>query len=49
MYDGLDYLKVIVNEMRQLKVILAMYGISLEPDYDKKYVEPKVNFEQSMT
>ena len=26
-YDGMDYIKVVINEMRQLKTILNMYGI----------------------
>lgn len=29
-YDGLDYLKVVVNEVRQIKDILVMFGIALD-------------------
>ena len=26
-YEGMDYIKVVLNEMRQLRTILSMYGI----------------------
>jgi hypothetical protein len=29
-YDGMDYIKVVLNEMTQLKQILHMFGIEME-------------------
>jgi len=28
-YDGMDYLKVVISEMRQIKDILGMFGIQM--------------------
>lgn len=32
-YDGMDYIKVVSNEMNQLRAILTMYGIDLGLNY----------------
>lgn len=46
-YDGMDYLKIVLNEMRQIKQILIMFGLDINfAEYKSIYMSDDNPFEQ---
>lgn len=47
-YDGFDYMKVLMNEMRQVKEIMLMFGIDIDQKIEEKPKQDEyINFQQN--